>query len=125
LDFVGSEPLSQTFPNLGLNQSKTLNFNPLTQFPVALHASLKQFVASFKSSLTGGGVQPTSVPPLSPFFSKRLFDFYTPPPIEPSPQSSPFSKRSNVLAKLMAFKNLEYVSLPLTPPLNKLLVQFI
>jgi hypothetical protein len=30
-----------------------------------------------------------------------------------------------VLAKLMAFKNLEYVSLPLTPPLNKLLVQFI
>jgi hypothetical protein len=28
LDFVGSEPLSQTLPNLGLDQSKTLNLKP-------------------------------------------------------------------------------------------------
>jgi hypothetical protein len=28
LDFVGNEPLSQTLPNLGLDQSKTLNLKP-------------------------------------------------------------------------------------------------
>jgi hypothetical protein len=54
-----------------------------------------------------------------------LFDFSTPPPIEPSPQSSPFSKRPSVLTELMALKNLEFVSLPLTPPLNRLPIQFI
>jgi hypothetical protein len=82
-------------------------------------------VAGLKSDFTGGGVQPTSVPPLSPFFSKRLFDFSTPFPIESSPQSSPFSKGPSVLIELMALKNLEFVSLPLTPPLNRLLVQSI
>jgi hypothetical protein len=66
-------------------------------------------VAIFKSSLIGGGVQLASIPPLSPLFSKRLFDFFTPLPIKPSPQLSPFSKRPNVLAELMAFKNLTFV----------------
>ncbi len=28
LDSIGSEPLSQTFPNLGLDQSETLNLKP-------------------------------------------------------------------------------------------------
>jgi hypothetical protein len=28
LDFIGSEPLSQTLPNLGLNQLETLNLKP-------------------------------------------------------------------------------------------------
>jgi hypothetical protein len=119
LDSVGgSEPVSQTLPNPGLDQSKMQ-----TQFPAALPASLQQFVAGLKSNLTGGGVQPASVPPLSPSFSKRLFDFSTPPPIEPSPQSSPFSKRPSVLAELMALKNLASVSLPLTPPLNRFPLQ--
>jgi len=32
LDFVGSEPLSQTLPNLGLDQLKTLNLKPKPNF---------------------------------------------------------------------------------------------
>ncbi|CAK9259557.1 unnamed protein product [Sphagnum jensenii] len=119
LDSVGgSEPVSQTLPNPGLDQLKMQ-----TQFPAALPASLQQFVAGLKSSLTGGGVQPASVPPLSPSFSKWLFDFSTPPPIEPSPQSAPFSMKPSVLAELMALKNLASVSLPLTPPLNRFPLQ--
>ncbi len=48
LDSVGgSEPLSQTLPNPGLDQLKMQ-----TQFPAALPASLQQLVAGLKSSLT-------------------------------------------------------------------------